>query len=31
MGQTSTDGKMIYVTYTGPGQSPGGVLALPAF
>jgi hypothetical protein len=28
---TSTDGKTIYVTYTGPGQSPGGVLALPAF
>jgi sugar lactone lactonase YvrE len=28
---TSTDGKTIYVTYTGPGRSPGGVLALPAF
>jgi hypothetical protein len=30
---TSTDSKSktIYVTYTGPGQSPGGVLALPAF
>jgi hypothetical protein len=30
---TSTDSKnkTIYVTYTGPGQSPGGVLALPAF
>ena len=28
---TSTDGKAIYVTYTGPGRSPGGVLALPAF
>jgi hypothetical protein len=28
---TSTDGKTIYVTFTGPGRSPGGVLALPAF
>jgi hypothetical protein len=28
---TSTDGKTIYVTFTGPGESPGGVLALPAF
>jgi hypothetical protein len=28
---TSTDGMTIYVTYTGPGRSPGGVLALPAF
>jgi len=28
---TSTDSKTIYVTYTGPGRSPGGVLALPAF
>jgi hypothetical protein len=28
---TSTDGKTIYVTYTGPGRSPGGVLALPTF
>jgi hypothetical protein len=29
---TSTDSKKtIYVTYTGPGRSPGGVLALPAF
>jgi DNA uptake protein ComE-like DNA-binding protein len=28
---TSTDGTTIYVTYTGPGQSPGGVLALPKF
>jgi hypothetical protein len=28
---TSTDGKTIYVTYTGPGQSPGGVLVLPTF
>jgi hypothetical protein len=28
---TSTDGSTIYVTYTGPGESPGGVLALQAF
>jgi len=28
---TSTDSKTIYVTYTGPGQSPGGVLAMTAF
>jgi hypothetical protein len=28
---TTTDGKSIYVTFTGPGRSPGGVLALPAF
>jgi secreted PhoX family phosphatase len=29
---TSTDGKTIYVTVTGPGNSKkGGVLALPAF
>ena len=28
---TSTDGKIIYVTFTGPGESPGGVLALQAF
>jgi hypothetical protein len=32
---TSTDGKTIYVTFTGPSQNPppfrGGVLALPAF
>ena len=28
---TSTDGKTIYVTFTGPGESPGGVLALQAF
>jgi len=28
---TSTDGKTIYVTFTGPGQGHGGVLALPAF
>jgi hypothetical protein len=28
---TSTDGKTIYVTFTGPSQSRGGVLALPAF
>jgi len=28
---TSTDGKTIYVTFTGPGRSPAGVLALPAF
>jgi hypothetical protein len=28
---TSTDGTTIYVTFTGPGQNQGGVLALPAF
>lgn len=28
---TSTDGNTIYVTFTGPGRSPAGVLALPAF
>jgi hypothetical protein len=28
---TSTDGKTIYLTFTGPGESPGGVLALQAF
>jgi hypothetical protein len=28
---TSTDGKTIYVTFTGPGSSDGGVLALHAF
>jgi len=28
---TSTDGTTIYVTFTGPGNAPGGVLALPAF
>jgi len=28
---TSTDSKTIYVTYPGPGQSPGGVLAMTAF
>lgn len=28
---TSTDGKTIYVTFTGPGRERGGVLALPAF
>jgi len=28
---TSTDGSIIYVTFTSPGQSQGGVLALPAF
>jgi hypothetical protein len=28
---TSTDGKTIYVTFTGPGESPGSVLALQAF
>jgi hypothetical protein len=32
---TSTDGKTIYVTFTGPSQNPppfnGGLLALPAF
>jgi hypothetical protein len=28
---TSTDGKTIYVTFTGPGRGKGGVLALPAF
>jgi hypothetical protein len=28
---TSTDGTTIYVTFTGPSQSQGGVLALPAF
>jgi hypothetical protein len=28
---TSTDSKIIYVTFTGPGESPGGVLSLPAF
>jgi hypothetical protein len=28
---TSTDGKAIYVTFTGPGQNQGGVLALPTF
>jgi hypothetical protein len=27
----STDGKTIYVTFTGPIQNQGGVLALPAF
>jgi hypothetical protein len=28
---TSTDGKTIYVTFTGPSGDQGGVLALPAF
>jgi hypothetical protein len=28
---TSTDGQTIFVTFTGPGESPGGVLALQAF
>jgi hypothetical protein len=28
---TSTDGTTIYVTFTGPSQGQGGVLALPAF
>ena len=28
---TSTDGNTIYVTFTGPSQNQGGVLALPAF
>jgi hypothetical protein len=28
---TSTDGTTIYVTFTGPGGTQGGVLALPAF
>ena len=28
---TSTDGEIIYVTFTGPGESPGGILALKAF
>jgi hypothetical protein len=28
---TSTDGKTIYVTFTGPSHRHGGVLALPAF
>ena len=28
---TSTDGKTIYVTFTGPILGQGGVLALPAF
>ena len=28
---TSTDGKTIYVTFTGPSQGKGRVLALPAF
>jgi hypothetical protein len=28
---TSTDGKTIYVTFTGPTPGQGGVLALPAF
>jgi DNA-binding beta-propeller fold protein YncE len=28
---TSTDGTTIYVTFTGPSSSQGGVLALPAF
>ena len=28
---TSTDGKTIYVTFTGPGQNQGGVLSLPVF
>jgi hypothetical protein len=28
---TSTDGKIIYVTFTRPSQGQGGVLALPAF
>ena len=28
---TSTDGWTIYVTFTGPGNGQGGVLALPAF
>jgi hypothetical protein len=28
---TSTDGRTIYVTFTGPGRGQGGVLALPAF
>jgi hypothetical protein len=27
----STDGQTIYVTFTGPGEGQGGVLALPAF
>src|SRR5258706_3865817 len=28
---TSTDGTTIYVTFTGPGNGQGGLLALPAF
>ena len=28
---TSTDGSTIYVTFTGPSNGQGGVLALPAF
>jgi len=28
---TSSDGKKIYVTFTGPSQGQGGVLELPAF
>jgi sugar lactone lactonase YvrE len=28
---TSTDGKTIYVTFTGPTPAQGGVLAVPAF
>jgi len=28
---TSTDGKTIFLTFTGPGNGQGGVLALPAF
>jgi len=28
---TSTDGATIYVTFMGPGDGQGGVLALPAF
>jgi hypothetical protein len=28
---TSTDGKAIYVTFTGPGPKNGGVFRLPAF
>jgi hypothetical protein len=28
---TSTDGKTIYLTFTGPDQNQGGVLSLPAF
>jgi hypothetical protein len=27
----STDGTTIYVTFTGPSNEQGGVLALPAF
>src|SRR5262249_29964491 len=28
---TSTDGTTIYLTFTGPSQAQGGVLAVPAF